>query len=270
MPTLLSIGDFSRMTYLTVKALRLYHERGLLAPVQVDPSSGYRYYSTDQVPIAQVIRRLRDLGMPLEELAEVVHAERVTDRNRAILAHLQRLHDRLAQTQASVASLQALLEKPRGTQEIGYRSVPATPVVAVIDHVAMTDVGNWWSDAFAELDSAVNNAAAAGVRGALYSAEFFEAGRGEVVAFRPVRRSPARRGRVQPLDVPAAELAVALHRGSFDEIDRTYAALGTHVAERELGVDGPIREYYLVSEFDTDNEAAHRTEVCWPIFRTRS
>ncbi|MGV0750144.1 MerR family transcriptional regulator [Mycolicibacter minnesotensis] len=58
MSTLLPIGDFSRMTYLTVKALRLYHERGLLAPVQVDPSSGYRYYSPDQVPIAQVIRRL--------------------------------------------------------------------------------------------------------------------------------------------------------------------------------------------------------------------
>ncbi|WP_067975620.1 MerR family transcriptional regulator [Mycolicibacter icosiumassiliensis] len=101
MPTLLPIGDFSRMTDLTVKALRLYHERGLLAPVQVDPSSGYRYYSPDQVPIAQVIRRLRDLGMPLGELTEVMRAEQVTDRNRAIVAHLQRLQDRLAQADLS-------------------------------------------------------------------------------------------------------------------------------------------------------------------------
>ncbi|MGH3562255.1 MAG: MerR family transcriptional regulator [Mycobacterium sp.] len=267
MPTLLPIGDFSRMTYLTVKALRLYHERGLLAPTWVDPSSGYRYYSPDQLPIAQVIRRLRDLGMPLDELADVVGAERVADRNRAIVAHLQRLQDRLAQTQASVASLRALLEQPPGTVDVSYRSVPATPAMAIVEQVGMAEVNDWWSDAFTEIDAAV---AATGVRGALYSTEFFEAGRGEVAAFRPVRASPAGSGRVRPLEVPAAELAVALHRGSFGELDRTYAALGTHVTERELGVDGPIREYYLASAFDTDDESAHRTAVCWPIFRTRS
>lgn len=258
------------MTYLTVKALRLYHERDLLVPARTDPSSGYRYYSPDQLPIAQVIRRLRDLGMPLDELTEVVHAERVTDRNRAIVAHLQRLEERLAQTQASVASLQALLEHGGETVEVDYRSVPATTAVAVVEQVDMTEVEDWWSDAFAELDTVVGDAAAAGVRGALYSTEFFEAGRGEVVAFRPVSAAQAGAGRLQPYEVPAAELAVALHRGSFDELDRAYAALGTHVNERELGVDGPIREYYLVSSCDTKDEAAHRTEVCWPIFRTRS
>ncbi|OHV04968.1 Multidrug-efflux transporter 1 regulator [Mycobacterium talmoniae] len=256
------------MTYLTVKALRLYHDRGLLTPVHIDPSSGYRYYSPDQLPIAQVIRRLRDLGMPLDELTEVVHADDVTDRNRAIVAHLQRLQDSLAQTQASVASLQALLENPGGPGEVGYRSVPATLAAAVVDQVEMADLDDWWSQAFAELDTAVGGAT--GIRGALYSTEFFEAGRGEVTAFRPARALPAGRGRVQSLEVPAAELAVALHRGSFNELDRTYATLGTHVAERELGVDGPIREYYLVSGYDTDDEAAHRTEVCWPIFRTKS
>jgi DNA-binding transcriptional MerR regulator/effector-binding domain-containing protein len=258
------------MTYLTVKALRLYHERGLLTPVLVDPSSGYRYYSSDQVPVAQVIRRLRDLGMPLDELAGVVRAERVADRNRAILAHLQRLQDRLAQTQASVAALQALLEHPSGTIDVDYRAVPATLTAAIADRVDMTDVGDWWSDAFAELDAAVPDSAVTGVRGALYSTEFFEAGNGEVVAFRPVRSRPSARGRVRPLELPAAELAVAMHRGPFNDLDRTYAALGAHVAERELGVDGPIREYYLISGCDTDDAVAHRTEVCWPIFRTRS
>jgi hypothetical protein len=60
------------------------------------------------------------------------------------------------------------------------------------------------------------------------------------------------------IQIPAAELAVAVHHGPFAELDRTYAAVGAHVAERELGVDGPIREYYLETGI----------EVCWPIFRT--
>lgn len=256
------------MTYLTVKALRLYQERGLLTPVQVDPSSGYRYYSPDQVPIAQVIRRLRDLGMPLDELTEVVQAEQVADRNRAIVAHLQRLEDRLTQTRADVASLRSLLEQPTGEIDVSYRSVPATPAAAIVDEVEMAEVEEWWAQAFADLDAAMAGTAP-GVRGVLYSTEFFEAGRGELIAFRPVAIAPSR-GRVQTIEIPAVELAVALHRGAFGELDRTYAALGTHVAERELGVDGPIREHYLVSGYDTDDEAAHRTEVCWPIFRTKS
>jgi effector-binding domain-containing protein len=61
---------------------------------------------------------------------------------------------------------------------------------------------------------------------------------------------------------------VALHHGAFADLDRTYGALGTYVAERELGVEGPIREYYLVAPWDTGDEAAHRTEVGWPIFQT--
>jgi effector-binding domain-containing protein len=59
-----------------------------------------------------------------------------------------------------------------------------------------------------------------------------------------------------------------VHEGSLADSDRTYGALGTAVAERAIGVDGPIREYYLVGYADTADEARHRTEVCWPVFRT--
>jgi hypothetical protein len=51
----------------------------------------------------------------------------------------------------------------------------------------------------------------------------------------------------------------------MEDIDRTYAALGTAVTERAIGVDGPIREYY------PDGLAAgrpYRAEICWPVFRT--
>jgi effector-binding domain-containing protein len=70
------------------------------------------------------------------------------------------------------------------------------------------------------------------------------------------------------LEVPPAELAVALHEGPFGELDQTYAPLGEYVTGRKLGVDGPIREYYLVGPLDTGDEASHRTEVGWPIFQT--
>src|SRR5262249_21981287 len=64
------------------------------------------------------------------------------------------------------------------------------------------------------------------------------------------------------------ELAVAVHRGPFSDLDKTYGALGGLVAERAIGVDGPIRENYLVTSYDTADEARHQAEVCWPVFLT--
>jgi DNA-binding transcriptional MerR regulator len=87
MGTMLNIGDFARMTFLSVKALRHYHEVGLLAPAEVDPESGYRRYALAQVPKAQVIRRLRELGMPIDDVrsvAEAPIAQRLSRRSDAL------------------------------------------------------------------------------------------------------------------------------------------------------------------------------------------
>ena len=52
------------------------------------------------------------------------------------------------------------------------------------------------------------------------------------------------------------------------ELRARLRAGATKVAERAIGVDGPIREYYVVSFVDTDDEEQYRTEVCWPVFLT--
>jgi DNA-binding transcriptional MerR regulator len=109
--TRVSIGDFSRMTFLSVKALRHYHEVGLLPPVEIDPGSGYRRYDLAQVPTAQVIRRLRELGMSLEDVRVVIDAPDVHARNAAISAHLRRMEGELEQTRTTVKSLRMLLDE---------------------------------------------------------------------------------------------------------------------------------------------------------------
>jgi effector-binding domain-containing protein len=90
----------------------------------------------------------------------------------------------------------------------------------------------------------------------------------QITAYIPVAGEVHPGGRAAMLDVPAAELAVAVHRGALADLDRTYGAPGTYVARREIGADGPIRENYLVTEFDTDDESRHVTEVCWPVSGT--
>jgi DNA-binding transcriptional MerR regulator/effector-binding domain-containing protein len=273
MAPLLTIGEFSRMTHLSVKALRHYHDMGVLEPAAIDPFTGYRSYDATQVVPAQVIRRLRDLGMPLDSIRSVLIAPDLETRNREIAAHLGRMERQLAQTQASVAGLRALLAGPAVRPAVEYRKIPAVTALAVAQVVSAADLATWGSDALGALADALPTAGgASGPFGALFPGDFFELERSEITAFVPVGSPPAGfelpDGQVRLLEIPAVEAAIAVHEGPLDDIDRTYGALGTVVAERAIGVDGPIREYYLIGFPETEDESKHRTEVAWPVFLT--
>ena len=69
---LMPIGMFSRASLVSIKSLRAYHAQGLLVPAHVDPASGYRSYHPSQLIDAQIIKRLRDLDVPLRDVAEVM------------------------------------------------------------------------------------------------------------------------------------------------------------------------------------------------------
>jgi DNA-binding transcriptional MerR regulator len=272
--TLLNIGEFSRMTHLSVKALHHYHDMGVLEPAAIDPHSGYRSYGADQVAAAQVIRRLRDLGMPLDSIRAVLTAPDVAARNREITTHLARMERQLEQTQAAVSGLRALLSGPAPRPEILFRTIPAVTALSVAAVVTVADIMTWAGEASDELTATLRRAALkpAGPMGALFPGEFFELERSDITLFVPVE-APAGRfpagglaaGRARLTEIAGIEAAVAVHDGPAEDVDRTYGALGTAVAERAIGVDGPIREYYP-DGFDA--AAPHRTEICWPVFLT--
>lgn len=261
---MLSIGEFSRLTHLNVRALRRYHDAGLLEPATVDPSSGYRYYTVDQIPTAQVIHRLRELEIPLADVRRIVRDPDPEVRATLVADHLQRLESQLDRTRAAVASLQRLLRPAPAELDVELREVPATTVAAVEDDVDRAHLLGWYAGAMAELDAVV--ADRSGRPGGLYDNELFESGRGHLLVFRPTDEPP-RIGRVHPVTLPAVELAVTTHAGEHDDIDVTYGRLGSWVVENALAVAGPVRETYVVGPGDTSEPAAWRTEIGWPIFR---
>lgn len=266
----LPIGDFSRATHLSVKTLRYYHRVGLLEPADVDPFTGHRRYTTDQIPLAQVIRRFRELDMPVEEIAGILAARDIGSRNQLIAAHLDRLEQSLARTRRAVTVVRDLLGQadhgePAGISHRGVEPTPAAAITAVVD---MADIGAWYQGALGELRATLAAQAVkpGGPEGGIYSTELFADERGQATVFVPCEQEVRPVGRVEPVIVPAAELAVIVHAGPPDGIDRAYGALATHVTRHELAVDGPVREYYLAGPQDTPDESAWRTEICWPIF----
>jgi DNA-binding transcriptional MerR regulator/effector-binding domain-containing protein len=258
------------MTHLSVKTLRHYHHVGLLEPAEVNPGTGYRYYLSDQIPTAQVIRRLRDLDMPVAEIRDVLSASDTSVRNTLIAAHLDRLEERLSRTHSAVESLRNLLQHSVEVPTVECRTVPAMTAVGIQQVVDLDDVLSWWQGALGELHATVRaqDLHATGPSGGLYESELFQYSRGQATVFIPVAGNVRSIGRVVPFIVPAAELAVLLHQGSLTDIDITYGELGAYVTAHEISILGPLREYYLVDAHEQPDPEEWKTEIGWPIFRS--
>src|SRR5580692_5154975 len=133
--------------------LRHYHDIGLLKPADVDPYTGYRRYGTAQLATAQVIRRFRDLDMPLEEIHAVLSAPDSQARSRLISAHLARLEASLARTQDAVAALRGLLERPPAAGPVRHRHARTVSAAAISEVVHTTDALAWYQGALGELQA---------------------------------------------------------------------------------------------------------------------
>jgi DNA-binding transcriptional MerR regulator len=108
---LLSIGQFARACGLTAKALRHYHAVGLLHPALVEPGNGYRRYHADQLATARLIRRLRALDLPVDEVRRLLDLDAASAgaMTAALLAHRRRLDARVTRMRGQLHDLDHLI-----------------------------------------------------------------------------------------------------------------------------------------------------------------
>lgn len=267
----MSIGMFSRASLLTVKALRNYHQSGLLVPAEIDPKTGYRGYHTGQLADAGVIRELRTLDLPLADIERVMTARDPEVTAAVVSAHLAAMEERLATTQSIVDRLMAGTEAPAALTPPRVIEAAHLDVVMVAGSVERERYAPFLDRAFGLLFGALGTAGAApaGPGGACYPAAV-EATE-EVQAFVPVS-SPIN-GLIHPeltiAELPARLMATATHHGDYATVGETYMHLGRWVALNAETADEPVREHYVASPADTTDPNDFVTEIHWPIKRLR-
>jgi DNA-binding transcriptional MerR regulator len=99
------IGEFARIGQVSIVTLRYYDRCGLLKPNALDPDTGYRYYSLDQLPRLHRILALKDLGFPLEQIARMLEEDLSLDQLRGMFLLKQ------AQAQHMIDTEQARLTR---------------------------------------------------------------------------------------------------------------------------------------------------------------
>ncbi|WBB71111.1 MerR family transcriptional regulator [Micromonospora sp. WMMD812] len=135
-----SIGELARASGLTVSALRFYDSAGVLVPAHVDPVTGYRWYTDDQVAPARLVAGLRRVGMPVAEIAAAVRAEPAAV-HRLLDAHLRRLEDGLADARRELSRIRTLLgpEEPAMTTRLVLSRVDLARAIDAVRFAVGTD-----------------------------------------------------------------------------------------------------------------------------------
>ncbi len=132
----MGIGEFARLSRLSPKALRIYDELGLLEPTKVDPYSGYRSYSADQLTAARLVASLRRLGMPLAQIQQIV-GEPPAATAGLVRAYWTAMESEHASRRQLAAYLVDRLNGKRNVMyDVAVRDIPARTVVCLLRHAA--------------------------------------------------------------------------------------------------------------------------------------
>lgn len=241
---MLTIGEFSRVTQLSIKALRLYHEKGILVPDAVDPSSRYRYYRGSAVERAKIIRTLKELGFSLDEMADIIQScsddrqliDRVQQKLQTIdasIRHMQQTKRNLQQFMDAAASPEPLLPP-----QIVYEEIPDMQVCGMRFYGKYSDIGA----KIGLLFRSCGRVAASGPFSLYYDGEYKEEGADIEIAVE-AKKDPHAEG-ILFRTLPGGKAITLLHIGPYDELGRSYMRVFEHAREQKLEIVMPTREHY--------------------------
>ncbi|GAA1960891.1 MerR family transcriptional regulator [Kitasatospora viridis] len=252
-----TIGDFARHGRVSVRMLRHYDATGLLRPAHVDPATGYRHYTAAQLTRLNRVIALKELGLTLQQVREILDEEVGTGELRAMLrlrqAELQAAMTaaaaRLVQVEARLRAIESEGHMP--TNDVVLKSIPAVRVAELTATAASYQpedispvIGPLYDELFRRLDAAGISPTGPGI--ALY--EDSPEGGGRITVHATVQVSAPLRAdsELRVLDLPALDQAATIvHHGSMDAVVPTSQTLSRWTDAHGYRATGYPREVTL-------------------------
>jgi effector-binding domain-containing protein len=266
----MQIGDFSKLSLVSVKALRYYDEIGLLKPERVDEFSGYRYYSASQLPHLNRIVALKNMGLSLDEIAKLmrddVSVDHILDllqaKQNEIKKRLGEEAERLARVEEWLAETQKEGKMP--DYEVSIKKIK--PQKAVTIRRVLPNYGHV-GELFAAIGPYLGKSRApmSGPPVTIYhDKEFKEADVDVEVAF-PLWRAVKGEGEFKFQELPGYDkVATVMYKGPYEGIGKAYNTLLRWIEANGYVVTGPNREIYF-NEPDKTKPEDLVTEVQVPV-----
>jgi effector-binding domain-containing protein len=268
-----TIGEFSKITGLTIKALRLYHEKGIIEPHVVDPQSGYRYYSHQDAEKARVVRLLKGMMLGLDEIAEILRDCR-DDADTVELLERQRtrLEGRLKDLKKAKRTIDSIVTAERKaiamnqdkTSEIVEKNVPDLRIAGIRWKGRYGDTGRYFGRLAKHLYRYM-----AGKPFNMYYDEGYKEEDADVESCVPVREDKEIK---TPEDIsvrtlPGGKVVSIIHKGPYDQLGRSYEKITLYLKQKKYRVTAPPREIYIKGPgfLFKGNPKNYLTEIQFPI-----
>ncbi len=274
---MIKIGDFSKLSQVSIKTLRYYDEMGLLKPIHVDRFTGYRYYSASQLPRLNRILALKDLGLSLEQIAQVLDEGVSSEQLRGMLRlkHAE-LQQHIADEQARLARVEARLnyitmEDAMPNYDVVIKQVEPQLVAGVRDILpSYPAVGRLFDEVYGHLArSGVSGPALIGA--AIWHDNEYKTSNidGEAVVY--LKQPIPEGGPVKVYELPATTMTSVVHKGAYNTFNQAYEAIGRWIEANGYTIVGPNREIYLYcTQPLRQDDDSYVTEIQFPVEKNRS
>jgi effector-binding domain-containing protein len=272
---LYKIGDFSRLCRITVRTIRYYDEIGLLKPVRVDQTTGYRYYSIEQLPTLNRIIMLKGIGLSLDDIKGLLNNGMSADYIRQLLqVKRTEIQERVNQDSGRLKQVEVWLDRinKEGTIltdiNIQRKTVPALRVIS------KREIGTYeetTAKLHGEIVWQINHPGnqetvkvTGPVMGLFYDDEYKEKDADIEVAIPISGEISINKVNIEVKTLPKCEVISAMHKGTLYDINKAYAQIMEYAEEHDLKLITPVRELYF-TYLEELSEDELLTEIQFPF-----
>lgn len=268
---MLKIGEFSKLSRVSIRMLRHYDDIGLLKPAKTDKFTGYRYYDTAQLTVVGRITALKDMGFALSEIAKILKSY---DNKDILNVFFEKKYSELDALSKETAQRMMLLESARKRlrkeQNMNYnitiKEIPERYAATL--HMTIPryeDEGMAWNLLCEETDSLNLIPADPCLPAVTFLDEECKEENVEIFLWKTVKGTYEDTEHVKFQTLPAVKVASCTVKGEYEQLNECYAAMFSWISENGYKISDAFFNIYHISPYETQNPEEFVTEVCFPV-----
>ena len=265
---MLKIGDFSKLSRVSIRMLRHYDDIGLLKPAQIDDFTGYRYYREDQLFVIGRITALKDMGFALADIVRILEIYDDQEQLDVFFAERQKeLSEQAKETEYKLMLLdtarKGLRKEHKMSFDVNIKTIPERYAATV--HMIVPryeDEGMAWA-AMRECKNLIPDEPCYAI--AEFLDDEFKEENVDLVVSMSVKGKYEDTEHVKFKTLPAVKVASCIIKGSYDQMTEAYATLVAWINKNGYKMNGPMFNIYHVSPAQTQNPDEYVTEACFPV-----
>ncbi|MCY6960255.1 MerR family transcriptional regulator [Clostridium brassicae] len=269
------IGEFSVLTSISIHMLRNYDKIGLLIPKYIDESTGYRYYESDQLPIANQIVALKMMGFGLKEIVALQLEDMETDKLKNILKNKikdkeQEVKIIKGQLEQMDNALKDLASEKECALSIVTKCIPDRKVASFRMKIKeFPDEGVLWKTLGDECKKLNVKFLDTNYSIAIQHEINFDENYIDVEVQRVVNNIYESTNKVKFYSIPSCEVASLAYQGGYSKLKDINIYIAKWIEQNGFEICGPAFNIYYISPEHKVNEEKFVTEVCFPIKKKR-